>query len=699
MVMEGGEVSAETPRQPTEGERKLAEEMQTRIRADKAFHKKAFDQMREDQAIARRGAKEAWIDAGSYVANITGRHIQQLVSALYAKNPKAIARRRERLDFAIWDETMPPLMEAMQIAMKAMQAPRDPTTGLTPALFDPQAQSAVALVQDYQAGMQAREQIERIGKTLELVFDYFTKEQTPVDFKTSMKKVVRRAATSGVGYVKLGFQREYDQDPEISDRLADFTRQMQHIDRLLEETRGSEERGDAEARREELRLAMASLQEQQFVLLREGLVFDFPASTRVIPDKLCRSLVGFEGARHVTVEYLYTVDEVKEVFGVDLSAAKYRKHSPDGSTVDSYQTEMDLGDGKSGKDLVCIWEFFDKPSGNVYYLADGYEGYLRPPAAPDVYVEDFWPVYALVFNEDEDEDEKALFPVSDVTAIRDMQMDYNRARQGRREHRKFARPRMVSRTGLLDDVSKAALGRAEPFSVTELDFDGDDIRKVLQPVAVPGVDPNLYETGETMQDLQLVSGSQEAQFGAVSKATATESAIADGSRMSSVESKVDDLDAFLTRLAKAGGQILLQEMSEESVRDIAGPGAVWPKMTLDQVVKEVYLEIEAGSSGKPNQAAEVKKWREMLPFLVQMPGISPEWLARESLRRLDDRMDLTDALTEGLPSIVQMNAARQPSPADPANAPNQQGAEGGNQTPRGQQAPEGTDAPMGNNQV
>ena len=89
----------------------------------------------------------------------------------------------------------------------------------------------------------------------------------------------------------------------------------------------------------------------------------------------------------------------------------------------------------------------------------------------------------------------------------------------------------------------------------------------------------------------------------------------------------------------------------------------------------------------------------MLPFLVQMPGISPEWLARESLRRLDDRMDLTDALTEGLPSIVQMNAARQPSPADPANAPNQQGAEGGNQTPRGQQAPEGTDAPMGNNQV
>ena len=39
---------------------------------------------------------------------------------------------------------------------------------------------------------------------------------------------------------------------------------------------------------------------------------DFPASTKVIPDKLCKSLVGFIGARHLTIEYLFTTEEMIE---------------------------------------------------------------------------------------------------------------------------------------------------------------------------------------------------------------------------------------------------------------------------------------------------------------------------------------------------------------------------------------------------
>ena len=38
-----------------------------------------------------------------YVANIVQRHVQQRVASLYAKNPKAVAKRRKTMDFSIWD--------------------------------------------------------------------------------------------------------------------------------------------------------------------------------------------------------------------------------------------------------------------------------------------------------------------------------------------------------------------------------------------------------------------------------------------------------------------------------------------------------------------------------------------------------------------------------------------------------------------
>ena len=144
----------------------------------------------------------------------------------------------------------------------------------------------------------------------------------------------------------------------------------------------------------------------------------------------------------------------------------------------------------------------------------------------------------------------------------------------------------------------------------------------------------------------------------------------------------------------------LSKENEETVKKIAGPGAVWPAMSLEDMVAEVFLEVEAGSTGKPNQAQEIANWERMLPYLIQLGSIGPTWLARETLRRLDDRMDLTDAIVDGLPSIVTMNRMSQPAPGgDPADAPDEQGDEGGDNGPAAPGGPAGTDAPMGNNQV
>lgn len=710
---DGGNADAEAPDAP-ERDRRLVSQICRTIRDDKRHHERAFKRMRRDMQVAMWGAEKDW-GPDRYRANISGRHVKQKTAALYAKNPRVVARRRPTLDFAVWDENPDSLMlayQTVQQAMAAVQAAQmmppsiDPLTGVIsqpqPQL-PPGFQEAQAVIQDFTDGMARRKELDKLGKTLEILFNYATTEQKPLDFKQSMKKVVRRASTTSVGYVKLDFQREYGPRVGLEEKLADARARLDHLKRLANEVAEGDIRFD-DAEMAELEYAVAALQAEPEVLLREGLVFDFPQSTKVIPDRLTKSLSGFLGARHLTVEYMYTLDEVREQFDVDLTD-KYTNYtcnagsSREISSNDVFDDDYEWSDPQDkSNDMVCVWEYFDKASGLVYYVADGYPDFLKAPEPPNVFVEGFWPVFALTFNDVESEDE--LFPPSDVSLMLDMQKEHNRSRQGKREHRDAARPRWVFANGAFgSEYDAMRIKNLQPFEAVGLDIDTQvDIKRVLQTLPVPGVDPNLYDTNEVFADTQMVVGAQEAQFGGVSKATATETAIAAGSSNSADGSSIDDLDSFLTDIARAAGQIMLREYSAEKVQAIAGPGAVWPEMTLAEIAGEIYLEIEAGSTGKPNQAVEINNMQRLLPLVMQIPGVQPIWLLKQVLRRMDDRLDLNDAIAEGIPSIISMNQQRQMAAGDPTADPNAQGGQGAQNVPV-PSGPPGSQAPMGGNQT
>lgn len=691
----------------TASEMNLVKEILKRIRADKAHHAKAFEQMRSDMYLARHGHAKDY-PAAHYKANLVGRHIKQKTASLYAKNPKAVARRRETIDYRVWDEKPQSLQMAFQTVMQA-QAMLAGNPGFDITAVPPEMMQAFEIAQqtvaDFQEGTQRRQMISKIGKTLEILFSQALREQKPLDAKTGMKQLVRRACTTGVGYVELGFQRETGPRPELTQALGDFRTRLDHLRLLTERIADNDNPIDPDDPEiAELQKAIAALESEPEIVMREGLIIDFPQSTKVIPDKLCRSLVGFVGARWLTVEYLFTKDQVQEIFDVDLGRGyngyTYAGLRPEEASAAEVieETEPEHQRAGKGEGLVCVSKHYDKSAGLVYYVADGYDKFLREPAKPDVFVEDFWPIYALTFNAVESEDE--LFPPSDVYLMADMQRDYNSSRQGYREHRRAARPRWTYPNGAIEEEDAKNLANAEPFTATGVNLPPQQkLSDMLQPVPVPGVDPNLYEVGQLFSDVQLVVGTNESQFGGTARATATESAIAANASASSDGSSIDDMDAFLTMVARAAGQILLREMSEETVMKVAGPGAVWPQMTLSDIADELFLEVEAGSTGKPNQAVEIQNWTQMLPFLLQMEGIDPIWLARESIRRLDDRLDLTEAIAEGTPSTMAANHMTQLSTGDPATDPNAQGASGSSNAARPTEEQAGSDAAYGSNQV
>lgn len=690
------------------------------IKADKDYFKKPFKQMRKDMFMAFNGADDTY-PSDHYKANIAGRHVKQKTAALYSKNPKAVARRAERLDFEVWDETPESLMlafqtiqQGMMIQQQAAQAPQPTEMGTmlpAPVQLPPGFEFAQQVIADYQKGSAYRKQVDKIGKTLEILFARALRDQEPVDFKTAAKQLVRRACTCGVGYVELGFQREYGPRAGLDEQLSDARARLDHIRRMVEDAaEGDIDETMAEAA--ELETAIRILTEEPQIVLREGLVFDFPASTKVIPDKLTRSLVGFIGARHLTIEYLFTVEQIEEMFpGNDIKSG-YKGYNVDGTLFDGpdqgeipFDNEDTEATFKEGKGLVCVWKHYDKLSGAVYYVADGHPKFLREPAAPDVFVEEFWPVYALTFNAVESEDE--LFPKSDVALLADQQMEHNRARQGMREHRQAARPRWVSSSGLMDENFRNGMKTAPAFSVTEVAKDpATKLADIMEVVPTPGVDPNLYGTEQFEQDRLLSVGMQEAGYGGMSKATATESAISAGATKSSDDASIDDMDSFLSKVARASSIILLGEMSEEQVKAIVGPGAVWPQEALPEIAKELYLDVEAGSSGKPNQAVAIDNFMKMAPILQNIPSINPTWLAKEGVKRLDDRMDINEAILESAPSIIAQNQmATSPTPAPaapgaPGGEPTAQGAQGQNNAPQppGVESP-GSGAAFGSNQV
>jgi len=629
------------------------------VKNAKEFFGKRFKQMRSDASFA---AGKQWPEGvdDNYIANITLRHLKQAVASLYAKNPKASFRRRDTLEYTLWDGDPQSLATHMQAAQ----------------MGDP---NAIATLMELDQVKQKRLMMDRLGKTMVILFNYYLNEPIPT-FKTSAKQMIRRVKTCGVGYVKLGFQRAMGKSPDVARRLADSTRRLDVLERMAADLQEGEI-FEGEAEYAELQLAMQALQQEPDLIIREGLVFDFPSSTAIIPDPDCYSVKGWLGARWVAQEFMFTANEIQETYGYDVKDG--------GGTEFNYPYRKAGGRKHRNRDAKYqVFEIYDRDTGTQFTVCDGCKDFLEPPAPPKVKVEQFIPIYGLVFNEldEAEETDQNLFPISDVTMLRPMQEEHNRSREALRQHRIANRPGYVGAAGILAEDDKGKLATHAESEFIELQIPSSmSVEQVLQRKPTVPIDGAVYDTSPFFEDMQRVVGSQAANSGQVMGGSATEVSVAEGSRMNDVAADTDELDEFLSLLARESGGIMLREISPETAKKIAGPGAVWPELTGTEIAEELFLEIRAGSSGRPNKAADLANLERVAPFVMQSPGLNPPWWLKQLLTRMDETIEIEDAVIDGLPSLNALNAQQgrggngnggeQPT-GDPASDPNQQGNQG-----------------------
>jgi hypothetical protein len=170
--------------------------------------------------------------------------------------------------------------------------------------------------------------------------------------------------------------------------------------------------------------------------------------------------------------------------------------------------------------------------------------------------------------------------------------------------------------------------------------------------------PALYDTQPIMSDMQTVSGVNEALQGAAQRGpekTATEVHTEQTGFNSRTGADRDTLEDVLADLARYTLEAAIQEVRPVLAQRIAGKMAYWPfGMDVEDIMTMVEVDIRAGSSGKPDKQSLQAAWAAVLPLLEKLmlqirslqmtdPDMAEcmENLVRETLRRMDDRLDLS----------------------------------------------------------
>ena len=510
----------------------------------------------------------------------------------------------------------------------------------------------VSIVPSENVGKDRYEAWKAVGKTMELVINnQFSRDQA--DLKAKAKRAVRAADTTGFGWVKAIYQKHIETDPIIAQRMDDIQDNIQTIDRLMRDLRdiegGDTQIQDKESQKEELKQELNALEGKKEVVRAQGLSLAVRPSECVLFSMEVVDVDDIQRADWVTDTIWLRQSQVEARFGFCPAQANVHREMREQTKEES---------GKDGEtDLwVRIYEMWRRSSKQIFTFADGYEGYMKDPYTPRKIGERFHGFVPLVF----DCTDGSGFAYALVTQLRSMQDEHITTRSNFREHRERSVPFNVAHGGQLDpsDTRKLTNPKFMETVILKSAPDNMPLDQVFKSVQHPPIDPNVYSTDHIRQDWEQVTRRGDASRGTVGiSKTATEADILQSNLNVDTSERRDVVEDWFAHLTKYCLELLLQEMSLEEAKRIAGDKAQWPQLTRNEVFDMVQLNVRVGSSGKPNASQEMERWLKMLPqfreallAIVEMQESGKDKqaeiltkLLRETIERFEERIDL-DAL-------------------------------------------------------
>lgn len=689
-----------------------------RIKAARKYDEPARKQYARDRRYARG-------DSGFEVdANLIGTYIDISLSFLYARNPDVDVRPAVTASVPSDDAIQDAAEQSAQVPPEAMQAIEAEALAAIKAGTPVEqavgsARAAQAFAQKMAVSKQAdalrtaynkrRAEHKAFAETLEILISRMWKDGK---MKHRGIKWVRSALTTAVGVLKFTWQERTEPSPEVQAQIDDLQAAIMRAAAMQQEL-NEDQCGEQDALKAQYERQLVSLQAQTEKVVARGLVIevvepenfqippgfdlsdhlDAPWNAHRIPKLLADAKAEFELSEDdckAATLYSPKANETvrRESASVDehVSAADAdRFASRSGPRLDG-QDAVEWSKDNGGAWVIC-WEIWDATSNSVLTRIEGIKHWVKPAWNPKATTR-FYPFFLFLLSDVDGQ----RHPQSLVTRSMKLVDEYNRIGSAEAEHRRRVKPAILFHAGMIgaeamNKVSKAVTGEFVGIETTQ---PTEHFGGLFAPKAYPPVDMALYDRRRIINELERIWGVQEALSGAVNNPkTATEAQIQQGGFQARTGGRRDALEMVLTEAAQYTAELARAHMDESDARGIAGPNALWPPYQgPSELSGMVTVDIRAGSSGKPDTAAEAQSWATQLPILKELVvtvgqlrqsdprdiADSLEKLAQITAERAGDRLDIDQLMPKPGQPIAMPPPGAQPPPGAPQQGGPPQGA-------------------------
>jgi len=534
-------------------------------------------------------------------------------------------------------------------------------------------------------------QQDEFARTLELMISALWRAQTSM-LKSAAQKMVRSVLSVGVGWMKAILLSKGTNIPQMQTQLNDQRNNIAQLEAEREQLMGGDPlyAGEAQSPEEideqllQMRELEESLSAKMEVALRKAMVFDFVRAEDIQVSLDVTDLGDYKSANWIANAIYRTKDDTLAMCSrlkpEDLVGATcyYQRNQRDlqplddttkltglpgvSNDIQAAEAEQFVSDKSAGGtgpvdqnqiEFYKIIERWNRVTGFVETIVEGCKRWAVEPYQPDYPTTRFYPYFLL-----------ALFPVDGSRHPQSLSWrlfklmdEYNSSRSSTRLTRDRASPATIFNASGLppDEARKIERSVQQEFIGINPTDQAADINKLFapKPVAVP--DMRLFETTSVLQDMERISGVQEALQSAVTtEKTATEAEIQQTGFASRTTADRDVLEGVLTDLANYTAELALGGLEHADAVRMVGMKAFWPYgMEVDDLLTMVEITIQAGTTGKPKAVGDRDAWATIMPMLKQtmveiqlaeQQGNLPLALAlreliRETLVRLGDDSD------------------------------------------------------------
>jgi hypothetical protein len=410
-------------------------------------------------------------------------------------------------------------------------------------------------------------------KTVQSLMNYIPEE---IGLESEAKSVVLDHLAFGRGVIKVGYEFEYEADPDNPKILVDrfFTKRISYPD-------GS-----------------------------------------FVSDPVSNS--GLKDARWCAEKITKPLKDVQE--------DKNFKNTAELTANAKIKDDL-IGSKKEGKDeeYLDYWMYWEK---DRYGMVNKYmcivvdqDTIIKEGVNP--YSHGDWPYEELDLYSIPD----YPFPIGEIEPIETQQNELDKAESLMFSHMKKFIQKYKARKGSIDDKAADALASPEN-TVVEM----EDPQADLVPLENPSMNSAIPMATQTVKaDMNEISGISEYRRGAApegDRRTATEASLIESGAKQRSDDALRNVERFMSRVGRKLLQLLQQYMTEEFAMKISGDGTEptdWQQITPEDIQGEFTITVEPESTAPINKEMEKRQALELYNLLRGDEFVNPIWLIEHLL--------------------------------------------------------------------